>query len=270
MIFFKTLAKLPHAIAWWLRDLFQSVHEKWGEDFNKWGLHLFVGVFGAGKTSTMVYYAYKLAKQYKQLHILTNIQLKHFPKRTEILKLNCLEDIYKAPDNTLVLIDEIGTIFNSRDFAKRDALPKALFQHLCQCRKRHLMVYATTQRWNFLDKQLRDITDTVYSSKMFFAHPFSRLCIVRRYDAQEYDLAYNNPLYPIRPLSGDVYVQTNKLRCRYSTEQLIEGVLNSKASDWLSDEEIADNRGDTARVAFEVVDGKTGRSGKKKRKSKAV
>lgn len=252
MILIKVLLKLPQASYWWLRDLYHCIRERWYLRFERWGLHLFVGMFGAGKTSTMVYYALQLARQYKQLHILTNIDLYHFPKWTKILRLRCLEDIYNAPENTLVLIDEIGTIFNSRDFSKKDALPKALFQHLCQCRKRHLMIYATTQRWNFLDKQLRDITDTVYSSRIHFPHPFSRLCVVRRYDAQEYDLAYNNPLYPIRKLSSDVYVQTDRLRDSYSTEQLIDGMLSSQASDWLSDEEIAQNRGELHREAFDV------------------
>lgn len=265
MIFFKVLFKLPQATYYWLQDLYHSIKEQWNKRFEKWGLHLFVGVFGAGKTSTMVHYARQLAQQYKQLHILTNINLYHFPKWTKILRLTCLNDIYNAPENTLVLIDEIGTIFNSRDFSKKDSLPKALFQHLCQCRKRHLMVYATTQRWNFLDKQLRDITDTVYSTRIHFLHPFSRLCVVRRYDAQEYDLAYNNPLYPIKKLSGDVYVQTDKLRKSYSTDQLIDGVLSSKASDWLSDEEIAQNRGDVQREAFDVTAAKIKpRRGKRK------
>lgn len=253
MILFQILFKLPQATYYWVKDLYRSIKEKWYLRFEKWGLHLFVGVFGAGKTSTMVYYAYRLAKQYKQLHILTNIKLYKFPRWTKIMPLHCLDDIYNAPENTLVLIDEIGTIFNSRDFSRKDSLPKALFQHLCQCRKRHLMVYATTQRWNFLDKQLRDITDTVYSARIHFAHPFSRLCIVRRYDAQEYDLAYNNPLYPIKKLSSEVYVQTDRLRRSYSTDQLIDNMLNSKASDWLSDDEIASNRDGAERVPFDIT-----------------
>ena len=81
----------------------------------------------------------KLMNKYPQLHILTNINIKNFPDYTEIIPLNTAQDILNAPKNTLVLIDEIGTIFNSRDFSGgKCAVPKPLFQHLCQCRKRRM------------------------------------------------------------------------------------------------------------------------------------
>ena len=75
MVLLKILFKLPKAFYWWGIDFYHYLKEKWYLQFEKWGLHLFVGVFGAGKTSTMVHYAYDLAKRYKQLHILSNIQL---------------------------------------------------------------------------------------------------------------------------------------------------------------------------------------------------
>lgn len=257
-----SLFSLPKALYFWLRDFYFSVKEKWGSQFDKWGLHVFVGEFGAGKTSTMVYKAYRLAKRYPQLSILTNLQLKHFPKGTKILPLVNFKSIEECPNNCLVLIDEIGTIFNSRDFMKGSSLPKSLFQHLCQCRKRHVMVYGTTQRWNFLDKQLRDIVASVYSSHLIFWHPFSRLAVVRRYDAQEYDTGFSNPLYPLVALSAEVYVQTDAVRNLYSTDQLIVNMLNDS---YLSDEEIAASRGDTPVFATDF-DVKHVRKAKRKRR----
>lgn len=150
--------------------------------------------------------------------------------------------ILNAPVNTLVLIDEIGTIFNSRDFAaSKQSVPKILFQHLCQCRKRHLQIYATTQRWNFLDKQLRDITDTVRVTRSHLAHPFTRICTVYTYDAVEYDLSFSNPQYPLAAIDARVYCQTDADRNRYDTQQLIDNMLQS---DYISDEEILRNRGE--------------------------
>lgn len=122
----------------------------------------------------MVAEAYELCRKYPQLHILTNINIKNFPDYTEILPLNTAQDILNAPKNTLVLIDEIGTIFNSRDFSGgKCAVPKPLFQHLCQCRKRRMMIYATVQRFNLLDKQIRDITADVTACHTHFKHPFA-------------------------------------------------------------------------------------------------
>jgi len=106
----------------------------------------------------------------------------------------------------LVLIDEIGTIFNSRDFAaSKESVPKILFQHLCQVRKRHLMIIATSQRWNFVDKQLRDIVATVRVCHVHLSHPFSRLGTVHVYDSHDYDLAFSNPMCPLIPLSAYAY-----------------------------------------------------------------
>ena len=190
----------------------------------------------------MVQDAYQLAKQYKQLTIITNFQLNNFPKYTKILPLTSPKDILSAPQNTLVLIDEIGTIFNSRDFAaSKESVPKILFQHLCQCRKRRMMIYATTQRWNFLDKQLRDIAATVRVTRSHLAHPFTRICTVYRYDALDYDKAFSNPMMPLTAMRGDVYVQTDACRKRYDTSQLVDNMLRD---EYIDDEKILENRGE--------------------------
>lgn len=239
--YIKLLLKLPEFIFYFLIDLVIYIKNKGWKEFYGWGLHLYLGPFGSGKTSTMVAHAYALAKRYPQLSILTNLKLANFPEHTNILPLRCGKDILNAPPNTLVLVDEIGTIFNSRDFAKsKESVPKVLFQHLCQCRKRKLMIYATTQRWGFMDKQLRDITATVRYCGAHVRHPFSRLMTVKYFDAYEYDLAYTNPLLPLRLLASDVYIQTNKHRNLYSTVEMVDNMLKM---EYIDDAEILANRG---------------------------
>ena len=123
--------------------------------FDGWGIHLFTGKFGQGKTSMQTIKAYKIAQRYPQVTIVTNYKLLNFPNHTKILPLRTAQDILNAPANSLILIDEIGTLFNSRDFSTgKNSVPKPVFQHLCQVRKRHLMIYATVQRFNLLDKQI--------------------------------------------------------------------------------------------------------------------
>lgn len=235
------LYHLPHFLYLHFKDRVHWYLIKGWEIFDYWGLHLYVGKFGAGKTSTMVYDAYKIAKAFPSVSIVTNLKLMNFPEHTKILPLKSPQDILHAPKNTLVVIDEIGTIFNSRDFAKsKESVPKILFQHLCQCRKRHMMIYATTQRWNFLDKQLRDIVATVRSTRMTFRHPFSRMGIVKKYDAVEYDLWFSNPMVKLEPFDGSVYIQTDKIRGLYDTAELIESMLDK---EYISDAEILENQG---------------------------
>jgi hypothetical protein len=174
------------------------------------------------------------------------------------------KDILEAPENTLVLIDEIGTIFNSRDFAaSKESVPKILFQHLCQCRKRRMMIYATTQRWNFLDKQLRDIAATVRVTRSHLGHPFTRICTVYRYDAMDYDKAFANPMMPLNAINASVYVQTDACRQRYDTAQLVENMLHD---DYISDAQILENRGEAPTIMASAPDKKVSRTMKRTHK----
>ena len=240
--YFKIICKIPKFLYLELCDIIDYYLNKRYNEFYGWGLHLYTGKFGAGKTCSMVHDAYLLAKRYPQLTIVTNLCLKNFPEHTQILPLKSPQDILNAPVNTLVLIDEIGTIFNSRDFAKsKDSVPKILFQHICQCRKRKLMIYATSQRWNFVDKQLRDITATVNVCGCHFSHPFCRLNTVKTFDAYEYDLAFQNPLLPLELLDTTVFLQTKKYRELYDTSEMVDNMLKM---DYVSDEEILSNRGE--------------------------
>ena len=253
-VIFQYLRKLPHCILLLVKDFAVYIARKKWQNFEGWGLHLYVGPFGAGKTCSMVNDAYLLAKQYKQLHIVTNLHLMNFPKHTKILPLRSPQNILNAPENSLVLIDEIGTIFNSRDFASsKESVPKILFQHLCQCRKRRMMIYATTQRWNFLDKQLRDIAASVRVTRSHLGHPFTRICTVWKYDAVDYDKAFANPLVPLAALSGSVYVQTDACRQRYDTAELIDNMLKD---EYIPDEDILRNRGEESAVLAGMLDKK--------------
>lgn len=220
------------------KKLYKYYRKKY--DFTGWGVHLFTGRFGAGKTSYMVKKAYDLAYDFPQLSILTNIKLQNFPAWTKIIPLNTAKDILDAPENTLVLIDEIGTIFNSRDFSGgKCAVPKPLFQHLCQCRKRKMMIFGTVQRFNLLDKQIRDISADVTSCHTHWAYPFVRWQTAYTFDIEEYEMYSENRTYKPQVMKSDLIVQSNKLRSLYDTSELVQNMLHK---EYLSDSEILSNR----------------------------
>ena len=125
-----------------------------------------------------------------------------------------------------------------------------------------MQIYATTQRWNFLDKQLRDIADTVRVTRSHLSHPFTRICTVYTYDAVEYDLSFSNPQYPLAAIDARVYCQTDADRNRYDTQQLIDNMLQA---DYISDEEILRNRGE---LQPEVTGEISNRSKRRIRKNK--
>ena len=239
-IVLKFFLRFSQIILYYVYDKVLYNHYRKKYDFNGWGVHLFTGKFGAGKTSYMVAKAYDLAYKYPQLHILTNIKLQNFPEWTEVFPLNTAQDILNAPKNTLVLIDEIGTIFNSRDFSGgKCAVPKPLFQHLCQCRKRKMMIYGTVQRFNLLDKQIRDITADVTACHTHFAYPFVRWQTAYTFDIEEYEKYTENRTYNPKVSQTDLIVQTNQIRQLYDTSELVQNMLHK---EYLSDSEILANR----------------------------
>lgn len=243
-LFFAKLRLLPSFIYYVLYDFL--VYKWYHKDklFYGWGIHLFTGKFGAGKTCLMVIKAYELCEKYPQLNILTNLRLTNFPSHTNIIHLSCVDDILEAPENTLVLIDEIGTIFNNRDFMSgKKSVPKSLFQHMAQCRHRKLMIFGSVQRFLLLDKQIRDISATVTECKTSFRHPFSRMVTGVLYSIDEYESLVQNPLYMPHAEDYSVYIQTEKYRHLYDTIEMVQGFLESRGDSWLSDEEILRNQG---------------------------
>lgn len=239
-LFFSRLKIFPRWVYWTVKDFVKWVKNRGWTVFEGWGLHLYVARFGEGKTCSIVRDAYNICADYPSVTLLTNIAVKNFPKHTKILYLNSPQDIINAPADTLVLIDEIGTIFNSRDWSskKGGGVPKILFQHLCQIRKRRIQILATTQNYRYLDIQLRRITATVTVCSAFLKHPFTRMITNRVYNAEDYELFCDNPLYPLVCQSAYSYIQTDKLRDLYDTDEVVTNLLGM---DYVSDSEILAN-----------------------------
>lgn len=236
-LFFSRLKIFPHWLFLTVKDfIFWLIHRGWN-NFDSFGLQLYVSSFGAGKTCSIVRDAYNICCKYPQVTLLTNINVHNFPDHTKIVKLNSIEDILNAQSNTLVLIDEIGSIFNARDYSskKGGGLPKNLFQRLSQIRKIKVMILATTQHYRYLDIALRRITDTVTVCSCFLSHPFSRMITNRVYRAEEYEVFCDNPLFPLLPIDAFSYVQTDKLRSLYDTDEIVDNMLglepDTKSSD---------------------------------------
>lgn len=243
-VFFKYVSK----------DFINFIKEKGWHNFNGWGLHLYLGKFGGGKTISAVRRVYNLCKKYNGVTVLTNLTLFGFPEDTTIIKLVNSNQILELPDKSIVLIDEIGSIFNSRDFAGgKKSVPKPVYQHILQCRHRRVMLIGTVQRWNLLDKQLRDIADTVTECHSMFADPFSRYTTNTTYDAEQYDKWASNPLLPIKSINYDAFVQTDDLRSKYDTIEMVEGMLEA---EYIPDEQILNNRGGSEFNPEFIADGK--------------
>lgn len=250
-MFTVALSAIKNAPRFWcniIKDIVKITKSKGWNQFNYWGLHLYLGMFGAGKTISAVRRVYNICCRHKGVTVLTNLNLFNFPKHTTIIKLVNSRQILDLPDKSIVLIDEIGSVFNSRDFSnggnsngkgKREVVPKPVYQLILQCRHRRIVLFGTVQKWNLLDKQLRDITDSVTVCRSYLSDPLCRYTTNSTYNAQEYDKWYTNPLLPLRRTSYDAFVQTDELRSKYDTLEMVEGMLNA---EYIPDEQILQNR----------------------------
>ena len=110
MIIFDYIKQIPPFITYEVYDHLFGAYFNNSAIFQGWGIHLYTGKFGTGKTSTLAQIAYNYCVRYPQLSILTNINLQNFPEWTNIYKLNSAQDILHAPKNCIVVIDETTAV----------------------------------------------------------------------------------------------------------------------------------------------------------------
>lgn len=207
-------------------DIFQYFkHKKWN-NWNGFGLNIYVGMFGRGKTLSATRYVLRQAKRYK-LNVISNIKLNGYP----YTPLTNWQQIIDAPGNTIILIDEMSTVFNAR--AWKDFNINLLFQ-LLQCRKNKKMIVGTAQRFAHVDKLLRDITYEVIECRKIW-----RWQHTENYDGWDYENCQNKQMLK-RVFHKWVFI-SNKDYQAYDTSEIID---NAKRTTFMSNDEILAARGD--------------------------
>lgn len=214
-------------------------HRKW-RDWSGFGLRIYVGMFGTGKSLSAVNYVRNNARKY-HLHVISNIVLKDI----EYTPLVNYQQIINAPKNTIILIDEVSTVFNARSW--KDFNINLLFQ-LLQCRKDRKQLVCTAQRFAHVDKLLRDITAEVIVCRKNW-----RICRNYAYDGWDFE---NTPAqFAIKPMWKHCYVATDSLYNAYDTDEIID---NAKKTNFVSNADIL-----ARRMPDKVIPDKLSKKGKK-------
>lgn len=207
-------------------DLFNYFRYKKWNDWNGFGLNIYIGMFGRGKTLSATKYVLRQAKRYN-LNVISNIKLNGYP----YTPLTNWQQIVECDGNTIILIDEISTVFNARQW--KDFNINLLFQ-LLQCRKNKKMIVGTAQRFAHVDKLLRDITYNVIDCNKSW-----RLLHNSYYDGWDYENCMNVRM--IKRINHEWFFVSNKDYKSYDTSEIID---NAKRTDFISNEEILNLRGD--------------------------
>lgn len=214
-------------------DFFRYVKNKSWKRFNYFGIDIFVGMFGKGKTLSLVNRADRLYKKYgDSIKFISNIDLFNIPY-IPLVNFNQLVNLSDSDDvvqGYVVVIDEISSVLSHRNYAN---FPLELLGLLCQQRKCHVYIMCTAQRFFMIDKIFRSIaTRVIDCNKIWrFEH-----CSV--YDAWEYENATDTAL--VRRLLHDWHFVRDYDLNAYDTNQM---VTKSMCADFISNEDVAVRKG---------------------------
>ena len=132
------------------RRLCLDIYNKDNNEFDYYGLWLFVGEQGSGKSIASADFIKRIKSEFPFCRVFANIKLKFADKF-----LHSYDDIIfnnNGSRGTVVFIDEIQNWFNS---SERCSFPVELIQEICQQRKQHKIIVATSQCFNRVSLALR-------------------------------------------------------------------------------------------------------------------
>lgn len=210
--------------------------------------------FGGGKTLsavnkvTSLYYKYNGKRVFhpelkrmvtQKIQILSNVELTNVP----YVKLVSMEQFIKACDvkskeddenNTLTITyligDEFSSQMNSRNF--KNNIPSVLLNKILTSRHYFCSWFITSQRFNQIDKIIRDSTRYVIQCQKRW-----RFLVQDKLPAWELENC-NNP-FIIEPISSDIIWVTDKMYGEYNTYACVDNLMDDyKNGKYLSDDEV--------------------------------
>ena len=217
-------------------------------------LAAFVGLFGKGKTLSVVHLVVELLyKKYNNLFIydfprkkwvrqrifvLSNVDLAipmvKFTGLKQLVELANEMHKYDEENDTLtcivVLGDEFSVQLNSRSF--KSNIDPLFLNTLLTCRHHHISIYYTSQRFSHVDALLRQVTSYVISCDKNW-----RFMVHEKYDAYALEKATDTTL--VKPLKRYGWVIKDNDYSNYDTLACVDNLSKScLEGDMMSPEEI--------------------------------
>lgn len=189
-----------------------------GKKFNEYGLTLYCGRQGAGKTMAMTEYLERMRKEYPDAIICTNYGYVNQSFPLEDWKQ--IFQIRNGDKGVIFAIDEIQNEFNSDNWRN---FPEGLLAEVTQQRKQKIKIVGTSQVFTRVVKQLREQTFEVVDCRTFAG----RWTFTKAFDAFEYNAAIDSPLAKskLQRLWRRNFVQSDELRDLYDSYAKIEKMI---------------------------------------------
>lgn len=199
-VFIRTIFLHPFKTIYYVPiDIYHYFRYKLYNEMQTGKLICYTALFGGGKTLSCVHYVNHLYDKYnnkkiydiqrkkwvkQKVHIISNVDINRpFEKFTSLSQVVRVAEKFKDIDEqnntrtcTIVLGDEFSVQMNSRSF--KTNIDPLFLNTLLTCRHHHIMLVYNAQRFQHVDKLLRDVTTYVVECKKVW-----RVCIQKTYDA---------------------------------------------------------------------------------------
>lgn len=211
----------------------------------------FSGLFGFGKTLSSVHHIINLYNRYngkkcvingslrtQKIIVLSNVHLSSIPyiKFTSLSQVTQFTKDKPTLDGSefwhvlLVLGDEFSTCLNSRSF--KTNIDPIFLNTLVTCRHYAISLFYTSQRFNLVDKLLRDVTFYVFQCRKI-----GRVELLNKYDAFDLENCSNTSL--IKPLLKSGFLIRDIDYDSYDTLAVVDNLMKSaECNDFISEAEI--------------------------------
>lgn len=216
-------------IYWKIIDLRRFL--KHGRQLHLFGIIAIVGLYGGGKTMSLVQYLEEKRKKCgDKVYIATN-----FFYKGQDFSINSWKDLITEYDRPVIFAyDELQNEFNSREYK---SFPTSLMTLLTQNRKGHgKQIVYTCQDYETVDKNFRRLTKEVWGCKT----RFGRLTSVKKFDREDFEMLLQTTdvrrKMKIRPHAHKLYVQTDELRDKYDSFQMLDSARKKTYVDQLNRE----------------------------------
>lgn len=212
--------KLLELLKWKIIDFKRDIEDKKKGiiKFKAFGLWMFTGRQGSGKTIGMVEQLEIMRKKYPKALICTNFDYKYAD-----LKMNSLNDlltIRNGEDGVIFAIDELQNEFSS---STSKNFPERILSTITQQRKQRICILTTSQVFTRVAKPLREQCYFVIDCRTFLGR-YTRL---RCYDADDYNSIIDKRDFidakmKLHKLWKHSFVQTDELRELYDTYAVVQ------------------------------------------------
>ena len=252
-VVFHPLQTAVHAV----KDTFHYIQHKGWNTCPVGALDIYCGYFGSGKTLSLVHKVVGLYNRYNDKKVWCSRRKKFVTQKIVVLsnvdlaipyiKLSSLSQVVnmskiapKLDDEkdtltvTIVAMDELSVQMNSRSF--KDNFNAYFLNTLLCCRHYHISFYGSAQRFQHVDKLMRDVTHNVVQCNKVW-----RFQCWSMYDAWEMENAQNPEM--IRPIKSGLWFVLDRDYNAYDTLAVVDNLQKKfEEGDIMTESEIIANQ----------------------------